>query len=107
MHTDAMEALLSRWSDHIHDRCGMRRPQWFDSAGELALAERVTWFGTAELGSWQHDHLPSGPTRCPVCAGLYWHREGEGSPVARMSMVVLPLAEPARVAAADWAAPRR
>ncbi|MER6784841.1 hypothetical protein ABT330_09425 [Streptomyces sp. NPDC000658] len=70
--------------------------------GKLTLAENVTWFGMTTVGGWYHGELPAGLRTAPVYAGSYWRREGDAPPVARVSMVVLPLADPATVAAAEW-----
>jgi hypothetical protein len=103
---DTVDALLRRWVDHVNrdGEMGMTRPEWFAYVGELAVAvaEQVTWFGMTPAGGFYHGGLLSGPSSAPVYAGFYWHRDGEGRPVARVSMVVLPLADPARIAAADW-----
>ncbi|MFD9396353.1 hypothetical protein ACFWBB_38135 [Streptomyces sp. NPDC060000] len=101
---DPVDALLWRWVEHIDPdgEKGMRRPEWFVRVGDLTLAEGVTWFGLSARGGWYHGGLPSGLSSTPVYAGCYWRRETEGPQVARVSMVVLPLADPARIAAADW-----
>ncbi|MFD8765484.1 hypothetical protein ACFV03_42185 [Streptomyces mirabilis] len=99
-----MDALLWRWVDHINrnGEKGMMRPEWFACVGELELAEEVTWYGMATAGRWVHGGLLSGPGKAPVYAGFYWSQVGDEPRVARVSMVVLPLADPARIVAADW-----
>lgn len=99
-----MDALLWRWVDHINrnGEKGMTRPEWFACVGELELAEEVTWYGMATAGRWVHGGLLSGPGKAPVYAGFYWSQVGDEPAVARVSMVVLPLADPARIVAADW-----
>lgn len=96
-----MDALLWRWADHV-DRHGGPRPEWFARVGELELAEQVTWYGMAAVGRWVHDDLPPGLRKAPVYAGFHWHRAGDGPAVARVGVVVLPLADPERIVAADW-----
>lgn len=100
----AVDALLWRWVDHVdrNGEMGMRRPEWFAQAGELALAEEVTWFGMTTSGGWYHDDLPAGLSRAPVYAGYSWHQQESGPPVARAGIVVVPLADPDRIAAAEW-----
>ncbi|MGW0941355.1 hypothetical protein ACWD4O_02215 [Streptomyces sp. NPDC002623] len=101
---DSMDALLWRWVAHI-DRdgaLGAGRPEWFSRVGELAVAEDITWFGMATAGRWCHGDLPPGLSSCPVYAGFYWHRAEDRPPVARVGVVVLPLADPARILAAEW-----
>ncbi|MGW2045833.1 hypothetical protein ACWCPF_11690 [Streptomyces sp. NPDC001858] len=103
---DGMDALLWRWVAHI-DRdgtLGAGRPEWFAHVGELTVAENITWFGMATAGRWSHQGLPPGLSGCPVYAGYHWHRPEDGPPVARVGMVVLPLADPARILAAEWEA---
>ncbi|MFE9879296.1 hypothetical protein [Streptomyces sp. NPDC005784] len=99
-----MDALLWRWVDHVNrdGEKGMTRPEWFACVGELELAETVTWYGMATTGRWGHGGLLSGPGKAPVYAGFYWSQVGDEPAVARVSMVVLPLADPARIVAADW-----
>ncbi|MCX4403682.1 hypothetical protein ACFV8Z_53665 [Streptomyces sp. NPDC059837] len=99
-----MDALLWRWVDHVNrdGEKGMTRPEWFACVGELELAETVTWYGMATAGRWGHGGLLSGPSKAPVYAGFYWSQVGDEPRVARVSMVVLPLADPARIVAADW-----
>ncbi|MFD5748474.1 hypothetical protein [Streptomyces sp. NPDC127033] len=80
----------------------MTRPEWFVCVGELELAGDVTWYGMATEGRWVHSKLLSGPSRAPVYAGFYWSQMDDEPAVARVSMVVLPLADPARIVAADW-----
>jgi hypothetical protein len=101
---DTMDALMWRWVDHVNreGERGMPRPEWFAYVGELALAEEVTWYGMATIGRWVHSKLLSGPRTAPVYAGFYWSQEGDRPAVARVSMVVLPLADPARIVAAEW-----
>jgi len=99
-----MDALLWRWVDHVNrdGEKGMTRPEWFSCVGELELAENVTWYGMATTGRWGHGGLLSGPGKAPVYAGFHWSQVGDEPAVARVSMVVLPLADPARIVAADW-----
>ncbi|MFF4524873.1 hypothetical protein [Streptomyces bluensis] len=101
--TDAVDALLWQWVDHINRNPyrQVTRPEWFACTGELTLAEQVTWFGMGDSG-WSHDELPPGVGKAPVYAGFYWLREDGKPPVARACIVVVPLADPARIAAADW-----
>ncbi|MEU6538797.1 hypothetical protein [Streptomyces sp. NPDC047000] len=101
---EAMEALLWRWVEHIDGDGGkgMTRPEWFARVGELTLAEQVTWYGMSTLGSWVHGNLASGTGKAPVYAGFYRSARDDGPAVARVSMVVLPLADPGRIAEADW-----
>jgi hypothetical protein len=101
---DTMDALLRRWVDHVNrnGEMGMTRPEWFAYAGELALAEGLTWFGMTKRGGWYHDGLLPGLSKAPVYAGFYWHQRDDEPPVARVSMVVLPLADPDRITAAEW-----
>ncbi|MFE3827454.1 hypothetical protein [Streptomyces sp. NPDC059092] len=100
----AMDALLWRWADHVNrdGDIGMVRPEWFVCVGELEVAEEVTWFGMATQGRWVHSKLLPGPSRVPVYAGFYWSQEDDEPKVARVGMVVLPLAEPDRIVAARW-----
>ncbi|GGR84324.1 hypothetical protein GCM10010269_24370 [Streptomyces humidus] len=97
---ETLDALLWRWAEHIGGK--IVRPEWFACAGELTLEENVTWFGMTTIGGWYHCELPAGLRSAPVYAGCYWHREDDKPPVARVSMVVLPLADPATIAAAEW-----
>ncbi|MER5431312.1 hypothetical protein [Streptomyces sp. NPDC002588] len=100
---DSVHTLLWRWADHV-DRDGekgMTRPEWFAPAGELTLADEITWFGMGS-GGWYHGDLPSGLEKAPVYAGYHWVRPDDGPPVARASMVVVPMADPARIMAAEW-----
>ncbi|MFF4660575.1 hypothetical protein [Streptomyces sp. NPDC001381] len=100
---DTVEDLLWRWVDHIDGHGGaIPRPEWFARAGELTVAEEITWFGMATAGAWWHGDLPSGVRKAPVYAGFHRHQEDGGPPVARVSVVVVPLADPARIVAADW-----
>ncbi|WSQ14623.1 hypothetical protein OG604_46660 [Streptomyces sp. NBC_01231] len=80
----------------------MKRPEWFAYVGELVPAEGVTWYAMTTYGRWVHGNPPSGLRTAPVYAGFYWHEEGDGPAVARVSMVVLPPADAARVVAAEW-----
>lgn len=100
---DTVEALLRQWVDHINrSREGCTpRPEWFAYVGELALEETVTWFGMGS-GGYSHEDLPTGLSKAPVYAGFYWCREDGKPPVARASIVVVPLADAARIRAADW-----
>lgn len=101
---EPMDTLLWRWVEHI-DRDGdkgMRRPEWFARVGDLTLAEEVTWYGMSTVGRWVHSGLAARTGKAPVYAGFYRHREDDGPAVARVSMVVVPLADPARIEAADW-----
>ncbi|MEE1798189.1 hypothetical protein PUR57_05780 [Streptomyces sp. JV176] len=100
----AMDALLWRWVEHVNrdGETGMVRPEWFVCVGELEVAEEVTWFGMATQGRWVHSGLLTGSGRVPVYAGFYWSRGDHGPAVARVGMVVLPLAEPDRILAAEW-----
>ncbi|BCL33084.1 hypothetical protein GCM10017557_79430 [Streptomyces aurantiacus] len=101
--TAAMDALLWRWADHVNRNGVMARPEWFACVGELALAGQVTWYGMAtNAGRWVHENLLPGPGRVPVYAGFHWSEAGDGPAEARVSMVVLPLADPARIIAAEW-----
>ncbi|CAM5708313.1 hypothetical protein SALBM311S_09976 [Streptomyces alboniger] len=47
-------------------------------------------------------NLPAGLRTAPVYAGFYWYGDGNGPVVARVGMVVLPLADAARIVAAEW-----
>ena len=99
-----MDALLWQWVEHI-DRDGgkgMPRPEWFARVGELTLAEEVTWYGMSTVGRWVHGSLARADGRAPVYAGFHWSRKDDGPAVARACMVVLPLADPARIAEAEW-----
>ncbi|MFE9094272.1 hypothetical protein [Streptomyces sp. NPDC007264] len=101
---DGMDTLLWRWVDHINrdDPSRIKRPEWFAPAGELVLDEQVTWFGMTTVGGWYHQPWPAGTDKAPVYAGFHWHRQDDAPPVARVSVVVVPLADPARITAADW-----
>ncbi|MEW1718612.1 hypothetical protein [Streptomyces sp. NPDC093109] len=101
--TDAVDALLRQCVDHINrnrETCALK-PEWFAYVGELALEGEVTWFGMGR-GGWYHGGLPAELSKAPVYAGFYWRREDGKPPVARVGIVVVPLADPARVAAAVW-----
>lgn len=101
--TDTIDALLRQCVDHINrnrDMCTLKA-EWFAYIGELTLEGEVTWFGMGR-GGWYHDGLPTGLSKAPVYAGFYWCREDDKPPVARANIVVVPLADAARIAAADW-----
>lgn len=100
---DAVHALLWRWADHVNGNPyrAVSRPEWFARTGELVLKEDVTWFGMGEEGL-SHGGLPAGLSKAPVYTGFYWLEEDGGPAVARACLVVVPLADPDRIAAADW-----
>lgn len=100
---DTVGPLLRRWVEHVNrdGDMGMAQPEWFAYVGELAVEDQLTWFGLTTMGGWYHSELPAGLDRAPVYAGFHWH-EGDEGRVARVSMVVVPLADPDRIAAARW-----
>ncbi|WP_329256005.1 hypothetical protein OG223_31945 [Streptomyces sp. NBC_01478] len=101
--TDTNDALLRQWVDHINrkrETCTLK-PEWFAHVGELTLEGSVTWFGMGR-GGWCHGGLPSGLSSAPVYAGFSWCREDDKPSVARAGIVVVLLADAARIEAADW-----
>ncbi|MGP4009636.1 hypothetical protein [Streptomyces sp. 4N124] len=101
--TDSVNALLWRWADHVNGNPyrAVSRPEWFARTGELTLEKDITWWG---MGSdvLAHDTFPPGLSKAPVYTGFYWVREDGKPAAARACMVVVPLADPDRIAAAEW-----
>ncbi len=98
---EAVRALL-------HDLAGKfgrtTAPTWFDHAGELVVGGGHVIWETPDLtdGGFTH-HLPAG--RHPVHLGTTARPEDPWDPDSfrhTVDLVVIPLAEPARIAEADW-----
>jgi hypothetical protein len=78
-------------------------PEWFDRAGDLVVVDGEVSWATPELlqmGGFSHD-VP--PGKYPVYAGT-WRFDGRDPHDVqyRVGMLVVPLAEPERIAGADW-----
>jgi hypothetical protein len=96
--------LLWRLAEKYTRRSSTVRPDWFDHAGDLVVADgRVIWETPWHTeGGFTHA-LPAGSH--PVHVGAYAHIADRWNPDGFRyfaSMVVIPLAEPARIAEADW-----
>lgn len=81
----------------------MGRPDWFDRAGDLVVADgTVSWVSPGVQGAFCHS-VPPGTH--PVYVGTYASTGNDWQPDGiryHASMIVLPLAEPARIASAEW-----
>lgn len=83
------------------------RPTWFDHAGDLVVAHSpITWETPWRTeGGFNHD-LPSGSHPVYVGTGPYTpDGEDPGMSWCTVTLVVIPVAEPSRIAAADWNVP--
>jgi hypothetical protein len=107
---DAAETgrLLWRLADRFTGRAPavpttMRRPSWFDRAGDLVVVDgTVSWQSPGVDGGFCHS-VPPGTH--PVYVGTFAGIEDDWQPDGiryHASMIVLPLAEPARIASAEW-----
>ena len=81
----------------------MRRPDWFDRAGDLVVVDGwVSWVSPGTDMTFRHS-VPPGTHPVYVgtfaAAGSNWEPDGIRY---HASMIVLPLADPARIAAAEW-----
>lgn len=103
-----VERLLWRLADKYAPAppagSGTVRPEWFDHAGDLVVVSgRVTWETPSHTeGGFTHG-LPAGSH--PVYVGTHADTPDAWNPDAfrySVSMVVIPLAEPARIEAAKW-----
>jgi hypothetical protein len=99
-----VQKLLWRLADEYTKRSDTVRPDWFDHAGDLVVADgRVTWETPWRTEAGFTHALPAGPH--PVYVGSHTVIADHWEPDRFRyfaSMVVIPLAEPARIAAAEW-----
>jgi hypothetical protein len=98
-----LQQLLSRLADRFMGD-EPTRPAWFDHAGDLVVAQGRVILETPWRTEAGFTHaLPAGPHPVHVgsCAEVADRREPDGVRYSA-SMVVVPLAEPARIAEADW-----
>jgi hypothetical protein len=104
----AMEPLLWRLADRFIGRAststyGKSRPEWFDHAGNLVVVDGwVSWSSPGFLqGCFSHG-APAGTY--PVYVGTYAAGDRWNPDDLRYyaGMIVVPFAEPARIAAAEW-----
>ncbi|WP_433259873.1 hypothetical protein ACQPZF_21940 [Actinosynnema sp. CS-041913] len=80
------------------------RPTWFDHAGDLVVADgRVIWETPWETEAGFSHALPAGAH--PVFAGTRVYPQDSGAVRHVVTMIVIPVAEPARIAAAKWGDP--
>ena len=110
-HRVETEELLWRLTDRYAPappaRSVATRPTWFDHAGDLVVLNGPITWETPWLteGGFSHD-LPAGSH--PVHVGSVAHvpdGEDPGAPWVTVTLVVIPLAEPSRIAAANWDVP--
>ncbi|HEY0807530.1 MAG TPA: hypothetical protein VGD84_20860 [Pseudonocardiaceae bacterium] len=102
-----MDQLLWRLADRFTgtdgELSGVQRPEWFDRAGDLAVVDgTVSWVTPGTDGTFCHS-VPCGTH--PVYVGTSSYVEDVWNPdqiLYTASMIVLPFAEPARIAAAYW-----
>jgi hypothetical protein len=77
--------------------------EWFDRAGDLVVVDgNVSWTTPGTDGNFHHE-VPPGTH--PVYVGTFGSVEDDWSPDGiryRTSMIVIPFAEPARIADAEW-----
>jgi hypothetical protein len=98
-----VQQLLWRLADKYTKRSSTIRPDCFDHAGDLVVADgRVIWETPWHTDGGFTHALPAGPN--PIYVGGYADIDSRHPDESRYfaSMVVIPLAEPARIAAADW-----
>jgi hypothetical protein len=96
--------LVDKYAPALPAHSGTVRPQWFDRAGDLVVGDgRVSWETPwCTEGGFTHG-LPVGSH--PVYVGTYAYTPDDWNPDAfryATSMIVIPLAEPARIEAAKW-----